>query len=389
MSRLHRLRRRAGPAAITHDRARSLAATRVDWPLDPKDAAWLDAHLASCESCRSVAAAYGADRLALRSLRNQQPEPPRDLWARTAAAIEGESASRRQLTTRSFDQPALDPARRPVGDRGRRRRHRCQRPVGRVPHAGARATRKGGNPPIAVVPTAGTPGATPMAVGAGSVEWLGTSSTGGLAYSSTKIDKVCPTDRQPDCEPVNDRDSKQVALSIRPKSISQSPVKNQAVVVGTDAAGSDSVVVDVPSDTATDLDAGPVVDAGGDRDPEPHPRADRDAGRLGIGRGELRTVRVRLDRAECDAGGHTARLGRAIGRTISRTDAGSDPDPHARTHLVDQPGDHLRGQGRRPVGGVFARRCLVRVHRAPVGRLGRPGYLRLARRRPARRGGHE
>ena len=58
MSRLHRLRRRAGPAAITHDRARSLAATRVDWPLDPKDAAWLDAHLASCESCRSVAAAY-------------------------------------------------------------------------------------------------------------------------------------------------------------------------------------------------------------------------------------------------------------------------------------------------------------------------------------------
>ena len=82
-----------------------------------------------------------------------------------------------------------------------------------------------------------------MTVGVGSVEWLGTSSTGGLAYSSTRIDKVCPDDRQPDCEPVNDHDSKQVALTIRPKSISQSPVNEQAVVVGTDAAGNDSVVV--------------------------------------------------------------------------------------------------------------------------------------------------
>ena len=84
--------------------------------------------------------------------------------------------------------------------------------------------------------------------------WLGTSSDGGLAYSVTKIDKVCPTDRQPDCEPVNDRDSKQVDLAIEPKSISQSPVKNQAVVVGTDAAGNDAVVVmtlPTPHPTAT------------------------------------------------------------------------------------------------------------------------------------------
>src|SRR6185369_9237546 len=161
MSRLHRLRRRAGPAAITHDRARSLAATRVDWPLDPKDAAWLDAHLASCDSCRSVAAAYSADRLALRSLRNQQPEPPRDLWARTAAAIEGESASR------SSSRRGASTGRRAI-------------PLGAlsgiavivvvigasVLSGGFLTGRPGdtqgdGNPPIAVVPTTGTPGATP------------------------------------------------------------------------------------------------------------------------------------------------------------------------------------------------------------------------------------
>ena len=40
-------------------------------------------------------AAYEADRLALRGLRDRAPEPPRDLWARTAAAIERESASHR------------------------------------------------------------------------------------------------------------------------------------------------------------------------------------------------------------------------------------------------------------------------------------------------------
>ena len=100
-----------------------------------------------------------------------------------------------------------------------------------------------GSPPaIAAGPTV-LPGATPIAVGVGSVEWVGTSSTGGLAYNSTSIDEVCTTDGQPDCEPVADRDSKQVDLSIRPKSISQSPVGNQAVVVGTDASGGDAVVV--------------------------------------------------------------------------------------------------------------------------------------------------
>ncbi len=269
MSRIHRLGRRAGQAAIAHDRARSLAATRVDWPLDPTDAAWLDAHLASCESCRSVAASYDADRLALRSLRDHQPEPPRDLWARTAAGIEGESASRRtrqgaSTRRRSIPLGALSGVAVIVVV------------IGVSVLSGGFLTGRsgdiqGGNPPVAVVPT--TPGATPMAVGAGSVEWVGTSSTGGLAYSTTPIDKVCPTDRQPECEPVNDRDSKQVDLSIRPKSISQSPVKNQAVVVGTDATGTDTVVVmalPTPQPTSTPVPSPtPVATASPSLTPEP------------------------------------------------------------------------------------------------------------------------
>ena len=93
MSRMHRLRRRAGQSVVIHDRARSLAAQRLDEPLEANDATWLADHLAGCAACRSVAAAYEADRLRLRGLREHQPEPPRDLWARTAAAIEHESAA--------------------------------------------------------------------------------------------------------------------------------------------------------------------------------------------------------------------------------------------------------------------------------------------------------
>src|SRR4029077_271170 len=47
-------------------------------------------------ACAAVADAYAADRLALRALREPAPEPPRDLWARTAAGIEREAAARKR-----------------------------------------------------------------------------------------------------------------------------------------------------------------------------------------------------------------------------------------------------------------------------------------------------
>jgi len=78
-----------------HDRARELAAIRVDEPLGASDAAWLDAHLLTCAACAAVADAYDADRLLFGALRDVPPMPPRDLWARTAAAIDAESGASR------------------------------------------------------------------------------------------------------------------------------------------------------------------------------------------------------------------------------------------------------------------------------------------------------
>ncbi|MEO8437001.1 MAG: hypothetical protein ABI562_00985 [Chloroflexota bacterium] len=244
---MHRVRRHAAHSVATHERARALAATRVDWPLDADDTRWLDEHLSTCLSCRSVAAEYETDRQALRTLRDRQPEPPRDLWARTSAALERESASRGGRSRRAAGSgrgatPALGMLSGVAGiavlvvvigasllSGG------FLTGPGAVPGASA--------PAIAAGLSSGLPGATPIAVGAGSVEWVGTSPGGKLAYNVTKIDAVCPADRQPDCAPIADRDAKPVELTIRPRSISQSPVKNQAVVVGTDAGGGDSVVV--------------------------------------------------------------------------------------------------------------------------------------------------
>jgi hypothetical protein len=77
-----------------HVRARAALSERLDGVLDPAEAGWLDEHLGQCAECRATADAYAAQRLELRALRDRPPVPPRDLWARTAAAIEAESAGR-------------------------------------------------------------------------------------------------------------------------------------------------------------------------------------------------------------------------------------------------------------------------------------------------------
>ena len=247
MSRVQRIRRRrAGDSMATHVRARGLAAERLAGPLEPADGAWLDEHLVDCSTCRSVAAAYEADRIALRNLRASAPEAPRDLWARTSTAIEREAATRAE-TPRPGSSRRIGP--RPAFG--------ALSGIAVIAVVIGASVLSGGvldapttaiapavtPPPVAIASSAAAPGPTPIAVGAGEVGWVGTAADGAFAYSTTDVDQVCPAERQPDCAPVSDGDSRHVEMAIRPKSISQSPVRNQAVVVGTDAAGADAVLV--------------------------------------------------------------------------------------------------------------------------------------------------
>jgi anti-sigma factor RsiW len=102
----HPRRRRPDDWTTSHARARADLSDRMDGVLDPSEAGWLDEHLAGCAECRAAAAEYEAERVALRSLRDLKPAPPRDLWARTAAAIEHESRFR--------ERTAVERARRPL-----------------------------------------------------------------------------------------------------------------------------------------------------------------------------------------------------------------------------------------------------------------------------------
>src|SRR5690349_1532015 len=86
--------RRPDAWPTTHDRARAALSDQMDGVLDATETAWLDEHLAGCPDCRRTADEYAAQRFELRKLRDRQPLPPRDLWARTAAAIELESERR-------------------------------------------------------------------------------------------------------------------------------------------------------------------------------------------------------------------------------------------------------------------------------------------------------
>jgi hypothetical protein len=94
------LRLSSAAADRLHERARSLAAEAVDVDLEPVDAAWLQEHFASCPECDAIAAEYRALHEELRSL--PAPEPPRDLWARTSAAldaVDGRASAGKQIRT--------------------------------------------------------------------------------------------------------------------------------------------------------------------------------------------------------------------------------------------------------------------------------------------------
>jgi hypothetical protein len=84
--------------ALAHEQARLLAAEAVDAELTPEEAEWLEAHLAACDACLAVADQYAAVHAELASL--AMPEPPRDLWARTQAALDAVDSSARRSSAR-------------------------------------------------------------------------------------------------------------------------------------------------------------------------------------------------------------------------------------------------------------------------------------------------
>jgi hypothetical protein len=249
MSRLGRIRRRPDHWATTHERARTRAAERLDGPLGLAEATWLDEHLASCTECAAVAAAYEDDRRLLRTMRDATPEPPRDLWARTSAAIERESVARGRTP-----RPATEPRRRvPLGVISGMAVIAVV--VGATVLSGGWlgvATPTQSEAPVAAAP-AGSPTdatgsaevapPTPFVVGAGDVAWV-RAGPDGTFYGNAAIERVCPAGGTAGCANVDARQERlDLGLATSPRAIIGSPTDRQAVVVGDDGAGHDQVIV--------------------------------------------------------------------------------------------------------------------------------------------------
>ncbi|MHB8960565.1 MAG: zf-HC2 domain-containing protein [Candidatus Limnocylindrales bacterium] len=169
--------------AADHQRARELAAARVDGLLAPSEEAWLAGHLEGCASCAAVAAEYDAQHDLFGALRGATPQPPRDLWARTAAVIDAERRHAR-----------FGRWRRLRGSPGRSTRLPVAPVVAMltvvvvvVVGAGLLNSRFAG-------PGGTVAAATPIAIkGAADLQVLSLDSAGNLQLLSRRVDEVCPT----------------------------------------------------------------------------------------------------------------------------------------------------------------------------------------------------
>src|SRR5687768_9690498 len=238
MSRFPRLRRRQDRWADEHAHASIRLAERLDGPLGLTESTWLDEHLAGCPSCAAIAAAFEDDRLALRALRDQAPEPPRDLWAQTAAAIEAEAAAN------GSNVPGPVRQRLPVGalsglvvvalvvgvsllsgtillyddtGNGVKGEDGIELPPGSSVAAG----------PIGVEPT-------PFAVDAGDVGWIDQGPNAGV--HTAEVDRVCPVKGAAGCPTLETESESSMAFTAATKTIVGSPSRRQAVAIAKSTA---------------------------------------------------------------------------------------------------------------------------------------------------------
>lgn len=268
MNYLRRYRPRRDQWASPHQRARVLAAERIDGFVGEDDAAWLDRHLAECQPCAAVAAAYEAQRAAFRDLAARPPEPPRDLWARTAAAIQAES-SRGAATADGTGGSPRDSA---------ARRRPARLPLGVLSGALVIAVVVGTSlfarglpvppiqPPESAAPS-GTPRptvapqATPLAIPAGAVAWIRQGDDGSFGLYVARINEVCPGREKAGCAPIAESESQPIANLDGPSAVVLSPTTDQLVLVDDPGDGSGGTVYVVPVPATVEPGATPTPTA--------------------------------------------------------------------------------------------------------------------------------
>ncbi|HET7182714.1 MAG TPA: hypothetical protein VFI15_10820 [Candidatus Limnocylindrales bacterium] len=229
-------RRRHHDDESAHDRARALTATEMLEPLDEIQTVWLAGHLEGCAECRNDREAYLADRALLRSLRDATPEPPRDLRARTMAALDRESLARSKR-----GRAAGRTAGRPLSSH-----RRPQLPFGAAAGALIVLVVVGATFLPQLVPNRGpesTPGGSDFAFGSPDLQatafpvpavddvgWVQPGLDGHWELVLADVTSLCPRTR-PSCQPLGeDQPSRIVELGSKPHGVTISPTETQLVV---------------------------------------------------------------------------------------------------------------------------------------------------------------
>ena len=242
-------RRRHHDDETVHDRARALWSTAMLEPLEPDDSTWLATHLDGCAECRLEHQAYLADRVLLRTLRDHEPQPPRDLWARTSAAIEREAArgARRETGLQLGDRLVPRQIRLPLGVLSGVL-------VVLVVVATSLAPRDGGtaiatNPPGSdIARLSPAIGPSPLAVNPAPVAWVQVSADGTIRVITADVDEVCPSEKT-GCAPLQQTTGGELNLGAA-EALVASPSSNQLVVASGSQGSHPGSVLVVPVPTA-------------------------------------------------------------------------------------------------------------------------------------------
>lgn len=268
-------RRRHHDDEASHDRARAIVATSFIEPTVPADAEWLAQHLDGCGECRIEMDAYRADRELLRGLRDQALEPPRDLWARTAASIERERARGDRSGLPVVAGRRL--GRLPIGVLSGVIVVLVVVGTSLMPRTG---TLSGADETASSGAAQGSPGpmATPLTVTAKALSWVQGRTDGTFELVLARVDQVCITEPEA-CAPLEDASSTRLVLSAEPKAVVLSPSSEQLVIVSAATAdgGGEVLVVAVPNqDRVLDPNASPAIveTAAASEPPTPEPTAE-------------------------------------------------------------------------------------------------------------------
>jgi hypothetical protein len=239
-------RRRHNDAEASHDRARSIIANGFLESTDPADDAWLETHLEGCADCSAELHGYAADRELLRGLRSTLPEPPRDLWARTAASIERDGGRRDRAGRAAHAGPRI--GRVPIGVLSGVLVVLVVVATSLFPPNGLtpiEPTAAGASDVAVVTPE---PEVTPLPVTA-RLSWVEERSDGTFQLVFADVDEVCTSNPEA-CAPIEDTSTTRLILEDEPESVLLAPDSGQLVVVTKAAAsGGGGEVIIVPVTT--------------------------------------------------------------------------------------------------------------------------------------------